>query len=264
MNERGLSANVLWLVESEYPKFDKNSKPGLSLAAWTQYVLDSFPDVASAVAAIEKEPYTIVTADVPGESRLASLHLSLSDTSGDSAIIEYIDGKQVIHHDRKYQVMTNSPTFDQQLALNSYWQQIGGTTMLPGTNRAADRFVRASFYVNAIPQQAPTEEALASMLSVIRNTSVPLGISTPDQPNISSTRWRTLADHKNQLYVFDSVTSPSVFWVDLKKIDFSEETGKVKILDLQKNRNKVGINDVYVGDVTADFKESKPFTFLGL
>lgn len=264
MNEKGLSANVLWLVESEYPKFDKNSKPGLSLAAWTQYVLDSFPDVASAVAAIEKEPYTIVTADVPGESRLASLHLSLSDTSGDSAIIEYIDGKQVIHHDRKYQVMTNSPTFDQQLALNSYWQQIGGTTMLPGTNRAADRFVRASFYVNAIPQQAPAEEALASMLSVIRNTSVPLGISTPDQPNISSTRWRTLADHKNQLYVFDSVTSPSVFWVDLKKIDFSAETGKVKILDLQKSRNKVGINDVYVGDVTADFTDSKPFTFLGL
>jgi choloylglycine hydrolase len=40
--------------------------------------------------------------------------------------------------------MTNSPTYDQQLALNRYWEQIGGTTMLPGTNRAADRFVRAS------------------------------------------------------------------------------------------------------------------------
>lgn len=264
INEKGLSANVLWLVESEYPKFDKHSKPGLSLAAWAQYVLDSFPDVATAVAAIEQEPYTIVTANVPGENRLASLHLSLSDTSGDSAIIEYIDGKQVIHHDRKYQVMTNSPTFDQQLALNSYWQQIGGTTMLPGTNRAADRFVRASFYVNAIPQQAEAREALASMLSVIRNTSVPLGISTPDQPNISSTRWRTLVDHKNQLYVFDSVTSPSVFWVDLKKVDFSAQTGRVKVLDLQESRNNVGINDVLVGDVTANFQETVPFTFLGL
>ena len=264
INEKGLSANVLWLVESEYPKFDKNSKPGLSLAAWAQYVLDSFPDVASAVAALEKEPYTIVTAEVPGEDRLATLHLSLSDTSGDSAIIEYIAGKQVIHHDRKYQVMTNSPTFDQQLALNSYWQQIGGTTMLPGTNRAADRFVRASFYINAIPQQADSQQALASVLSVIRNTSVPLGISTPDEPNIASTRWRTLVDHKHQLYVFDSVTSPSVFWVDLKKVDFSKETGQVKILDLQKTHNKVGINDVLVGDVTADFKDSKPFTFLGL
>lgn len=48
--------------------------------------------------------------------------------------------------------MTNSPIFDQQLALNDYWKNIGGTTFLPGTNRAADRFVRASFYINAIPK----------------------------------------------------------------------------------------------------------------
>jgi len=32
MNERGLAANVLWLVESQYPKFDQN-KPGLTIAA---------------------------------------------------------------------------------------------------------------------------------------------------------------------------------------------------------------------------------------
>ena len=40
-----------------------------------------------------------------------------------------VDGKLVIHHGRQYQVMTNSPVFDQQLALNAYWQQIGGTVM---------------------------------------------------------------------------------------------------------------------------------------
>ena len=28
------------------------------------------------------------------------------------AIVEYIDGRQVIHHDRAYQVMTNSPIFE--------------------------------------------------------------------------------------------------------------------------------------------------------
>ena len=29
--------------------------------------------------------------------------------------------------------MTNSPIFDQQLAVNEYWKQINGTVMLPGT-----------------------------------------------------------------------------------------------------------------------------------
>ncbi len=55
--------------------------------------------------------------------------------------------------------------------------------MLPGTNRAADRFARASFYVNTIPKSEDLVEAIASMFSVIRNVSVPYGISTPNEPN---------------------------------------------------------------------------------
>jgi len=133
VNEAGLSANLLWLVESDYPKFDAQSKPGLTIAAWAQYVLDNFGTVAEAVEALRQEPFTIVTDAVPGEARLATLHLSMSDATGDSAIVEYVGGKQVIHHGRQYQVMTNSPIFDKQLALAEYWKQIGGTVMLPGT-----------------------------------------------------------------------------------------------------------------------------------
>ena len=33
MNEKGLVANLLWLAESEYPKWD-GQKPGLTIAAW--------------------------------------------------------------------------------------------------------------------------------------------------------------------------------------------------------------------------------------
>lgn len=258
VNEAGLNANLLWLVESEYPKFDQ-TKPGLTIAAWAQYALDNFATVAEAVAALEKEPFTVVTDAVPGEQRLATLHMSLSDSSGDSAIIEYIKGKQVIHHGRQYQVMTNSPTFDEQLALNSYWKQIGGTTFLPGTNRASDRFARASFYVNAIPKDENPNRAVASVFSVIRNTSVPFGITTPDQPNISSTRWRTVVDHARKLYFFESALTPNTFWVDLKAIDFSAETGKVKKLDLGENQDHI-----YSGNATAQFKEAPAFKFLGL
>jgi len=258
MNEAGLVANVLWLVESTYPEYD-GSAPGLSLAAWAQYVLDNFATVQEAVDALAEERFTIVTDSVPGENRLATLHLSLSDATGDSAIIEYIDGKQVIHHNRDYQVMTNSPTFEQQLALNEYWTQIGGTVMLPGTNRAADRFARASFYVNAIPKVADPVETIASAFSVIRNTSVPLGITTPDQPNISSTRWRTVADHKRKLYFFESVLTPNIFWIDLTQLDLSKEHGKVMKLDLGPNQK-----NIYSGMANDQFKESEPFQFLGL
>lgn len=258
MNEAGLVANVLWLVESSYPKYD-GRMPGLSIAAWAQYVLDNFATVDEAVDALAKEPFTIVTDNVPGDNKLATLHLSLSDAGGDSAIIEYIDGKQVIHHNRDYQVMTNSPTFEKQLALNEYWKEIGGTVMLPGTNRASDRFARAAFYVNAIPKSENPVEAIASAFSVIRNVSVPFGISTPDQPNISSTRWRTVADQKRKLYFFESVLTPNIFWVDLTKLNFSEETGKVMKLDLGPNQTHI-----YAGVANGQFKETEPFKFLGL
>ena len=257
VNEAGLSANLLWLVESEYPPVHKG-KPGLSIAAWAQYVLDNFSTVAEAVAVLETEPFTVVTAKVPGESRLATLHLSMSDASGDSAIIEYIDGKQVIHHDRSYQVMTNSPAFDAQLAMNAYWQSVGGTVMLPGTNRSADRFARASFYVNAVPKSEDPRMSLASVFSVIRNVSVPYGISTPGEPNISSTRWRSVIDHKRGLYFFESAVTPNTFWVDLNKIDFSKSTGAVKKLDLGPDQSTI-----YSGEVSSRFEVAPAFKFEG-
>ena len=40
--------------------------------------------------------------------------------------------------------------------------------MLPGTNRAADRFVRASFYVTNLPQTAEPKRAVAQIFSLIQ------------------------------------------------------------------------------------------------
>lgn len=257
MNEAGLTVSLLWLSESVYPKQDGKT-PGLTIAAWGQYVLDSFATVDEAVKVLSKQTFIPVTAGVPGQNRMATVHLAISDPSGDSAIIEYVAGKQTIHHGKQYQVMTNSPVYDQQLALNTYWQQIGGTVMLPGTNRASDRFARADFYANVIPKTDNPVETVASVLSVIRNTSVPYGISTAGEPNISSTRWRTVSDHKRKLYFFESAMSPNTFWVDLKNIDFSKETGKVKKLDLGPNQR-----NIFAGEANDKFVDSQPFVFLG-
>lgn len=258
MNEKGLTAQLLWLVESQYPAY-RRDKPAISLAAWAQYALDNFATVDEAVTVLAKEPFIVVTDSVPGQQRLAALHLSLSDAGGDSAIFEYIDGKLVIHHGRQYQVMTNSPAFSEQLALNSYWEQIGGTVMLPGTNRSSDRFARAAFYINAIPKSEDPDVAVASVFSVVRNTSVPFGITSATEPNISSTRWRTVADQKRLLYFFESALTPNTFWVDMKKLDLDAGTGKVLKLDLGKDQR-----NTFDGEVGADLKPAAPFSFLGI
>ncbi|WP_416669425.1 linear amide C-N hydrolase [Egbenema bharatensis] len=257
MNEKGLVANMLWLVQSEYPAFDSDGdRPGLTISAWAQYVLDNFATVAEAVEALAREEFVVVTDFIPGTDKLATVHLSLSDATGDNAIFEYVGGQLVIHHDPSYTVMTNDPLFEEQLAINDYWRNIPGNVFLPGTNRAADRFVRASYYINAIPQTDDPQIAAASVFSVIRNTSVPYGISTEGFPNLSTTQWRVVADQKNLIYYFETALTPNTFWVDLNRVDFSENSG-ARVLRLSNG-------EVYAGEVSDEFVSSEPFRFQGL
>jgi choloylglycine hydrolase len=263
LNEKGLAANMLYLAESDYGTPAANDpRRSMSITAWGQYALDNFATVAEAVEAMRKEPFYIVTVMSP-DGHAGTAHLSLSDPSGDSAIFEYVKGKLVIHHSKDYKVMTNSPTYDQQLALDTYWRTIGGQTMLPGTNRAADRFVRASYYMDTVKKSDETNEALATAMSVIRNVSVPVGITTPGQPNIAATQWRTMADQKNMVYYFESAFSPYLLAVSLAKLDFSEgaPTRKLKLTD--KSALLVDGNFVS-GEVSRHFVPAQPFAFLGL
>ena len=252
MNEKGLVANLLYLTESDYYR-PNDTRPAMGISIWTQYVLDNFATVDEAVKELSKETFRIDAPDMPNGAK-STLHLAISDASGNSAIFEYIKGKLIIHEGKEYQVMTNSPSYEQQITLNNYWQQIGGLVMLPGTNRAADRFVRASFYINVIPQTDNQREAVAGVFSVIRNVSVPLGISTPAQPNISSTRWRTVADQKNKVYFFESTMTPNVFWINMKDLDFSEGAS-VKKLNLANG-------ETYAGNAAKDMVNSPSFKFL--
>lgn len=264
MNEKGLVANLLYLAESDYGK-PNDQAALLSISLWAQYALDNFARVSEAVDALSKQPFMVLAPVLPNGSP-AQLHLSVSDETGDSAIFEYIDGKLVVHHGKEYQVMTNSPNFSKQLALNAYWEQIGGLKFLPGTNRAADRFARASFFIGAIPkEEAPKyitavpkhdfiNQAVASVLGVIRSVSVPLGITTPGEPNIASTLWRTVSDQKNKVYFFDSATSPNTFWVTLSDLDFKHEAAVKKLATAD--------GKIYSGNAAAKFEEAKPFAFL--
>lgn len=252
MNEKGLVANLLFLAESDYHRQD-DKRPVMGLSIWTQYVLDNFATVDEAVEELGKELFRIDDPDLPNGAK-STLHLSISDPTGNSAIFEYINGSLVIHHGRDCQVMTNSPSYDKQQTLDDYWEQIGGLVMLPGTNRASDRFVRASFYIKALPQTSDYRQAVAGVFSVMRNVSVPLGISIPSQPNIASTRWRTVADQKHRVYYFESTLSPDIFWIDLKKLDFNAGE-KVRKLTLTGG-------EIYAGDAADKMQVAEPLAFL--
>jgi choloylglycine hydrolase len=222
VNEAGLSVNLLYLAESDFGERDDTLK-GVCCSVWAQYYLDCFATVAEAVEAaksIQVVPFKVVHKGELGESYI---HMEVADASGDSAIIEILDGKPVIHHGKQYKVVANSPTYDEQLALMKEYEGLGGSKPVPGGSQSDERFVRGAYYAQMLPEQpASYQAAVAGVLSIMRNLSTPFGMDDPDKPNISATRWRTIADLTNKRYYFEFADMPNVVWVDMDKLNLDE------------------------------------------
>lgn len=249
----------MWLAESDYGTHD-TSRPALSMAVWLQYFLDNFSTVADAAAWISDADVRVVPVGDPATGEVPAVHLALDDATGDSAIIEYLDGKATVWHSREHLVMTNSPAYDKQIELLKEVDGFGGANPLPGTTLAADRFARAAYYVGRLPQPKSEVEAVAGMFSVIRNAAQPFRIPDPDKPYASQTIWQTVADLTNKRYVFDSTTRPNVVWVDLDKLNFNEGAPAGK-LDLMGDTSLEG---GLAGNVSRRFEKTTAMQFLTL
>ena len=118
MNEKGLVASLLYLPETVYSQ-PGDTRPIMGISIWAQYVLDNFATVSEAVEDLQKDAFRIDAPRMPNGSA-STLHMAITDTTGNSAIIEYLDGKISIHEGRQYRVLTNSPSYDKQLAINEY------------------------------------------------------------------------------------------------------------------------------------------------
>lgn len=247
LNTQGLVANLLYLSSSDYGPIRPERK-NLSVIDWAQYALDHYATVAEAVQDLSQDQFNLIAPALPN-GMLPTVHLSLTDRSGDNAIFEYEQGKLKVYHDKAYTVMTNEPSYDKQLALNEYWQNLKGV-FLPGTSEPSDRFVRASYYLSIAPQGVTEKEGVAIAFSIIRNTSVPIGVSVPGRPNVAATFWRSAADLQQGVYYFENTDRPNVFWVDLKQLDLRKGASPQRLL-LQHG-------EVYAGDASHKFIKAKP------
>ncbi|MGU3575307.1 linear amide C-N hydrolase [Brucellaceae bacterium C25G] len=257
LNEAGLAGHILWLAESEYAASSQD-RTQLSQAIWLQYFLDNFATVAEAVTWIKETNVQVVQMEDPTGGVPLALHLAIEDATGDSCVIEYIDGNPVVYHSPDYRVMTNSPTYDQQLELVKTINGLGGSQPIPGSTKASDRFARASYYVSRLPEPKNEVQAVASMFSVMRNAAQPFRIPDPDAPEASQTLWQTVIDLTNKRYVFESTTRPNIVWVDIKDLNLSEGADQMKLNLVDDLTVKNGI----VNEVSKDFVSAGELKFI--
>ena len=267
MNEMGLVANVLYDSGTTYSSTNNCTKKQLSVLRWLQYVLDKFILVKEVVDKFSQQNIAILPAEVPNsEGKQATLHLSVSDISGDSAIIEIRNGQFEIYHNSSFRVMTNEPSFAKQLIMDQYWawqwseQNTQPSHTIPGGPYSTDRFERATFYLNHLALAKDENMALAQARTVAANASVPSGynFTNTDSPNISNTLWTTLAAHRSQKYFFINANALNISWIDLKS--FESDTPTVKYPLIFISEHDVTRHSQESGDLSKLFtKTSDPY-----
>ena len=243
-NERGLGAHMLYLTATDFGARDA-SKPGLQAGLWAQYALDNAATVTEALAVLDNIQVVMVEA----RGHQANVHLALEDAGGDSAIIEYIDGKAVVHHGREFRIMTNDPAYDQQLALLKKldFSRPSDDMPLPGNVNPRDRFARADYYMAMLPEPKDERQAIAGMFAIARNVSVPFGAPYEDF-GIYNTEYRTVMNLTDKRYYFELSTTPNVIWADLTKMNLAPGA-PVMVL----NPDDIALS----GDVTDKFTAAK-------
>ena len=239
---------MLYLNATDFGPRDA-SKPGVHAGLWAQYLLDNAATVKEALTLLD----TVQVVMVEAHGHKATVHLAIEDASGDSAIIEYIDGKPVVHHGREYRIMTNDPTYDEQLALlkKQDFSKPSSDTPLPGNVKPTDRFQRAAYYAAMLPEPKNEREAVAGVLAIARNVSVPFGAPYKGF-GIYNTEYRTVINLTDKRYFFELTTSPNVIWADLAKFELTPGS-PVMIL----NPDNIALS----GDVTGKFQKAAKAPF---
>lgn len=195
-NEAGLAGHGLYLQETDFGPRDP-AKPGVHAGLWLQYLLDQAATVTEALQLMDE----IQVLKISAHGHDANLHLALEDIGGDSAIIEFAQGRLVVHHGRQYTLMTNDPTYDEQLKLLSQqdFSQPSSEMPLPGNVNPVARFQRAAYYSALLPAPGSQREAIAGVMAIMRNVSVPFGAPYHDF-GVYNTEYRTVTDLTNRMY----------------------------------------------------------------
>ncbi len=211
MNEAGLSVDILQLVEAHFP--DTNL-PAVDAIQWLQFQLDTAGTVQEVIASLsEVRPAPLL----PG---LETVHYFVADGNGDSAVIEFLEGKPVVQQsggDVPVSALENLTWTRSLRELKAHdSRKLLADPADPAANPQAPRFVRAIEQVRQASADFDIDDAFAALGSVSQKTL---------------TQWSMVYDPREKRIWLQTRASPQRRYVDLDDIDFSPEAA-VLVMDV--------------------------------
>jgi len=220
MNEKGLVVSTMALHESVAPAPDERYP--LDSGIWLQYVLDMCETVDDLFEIDSK--VRIITVD----------HYLITDRKGNSAVVEFLEGRMVVHtgEDLPVAALTNTKYTD---SLQT-WQRRNQGQLWDRYDPSLARFVLAADRVarfNSTDADSAVNYAFDTLYEVRAEQYYPTGAS----------QWSIVYDCRNMRIYFRTFFHPEIRYLDFYKFDLACDT-PVKMLDIHAELS---------GDVSEDF-----------
>ena len=214
MNQKSLVISTMALGETENPEPDERSP--LVSPLWMQYILDTCATVGELIAT-NKSVRIKDTVD----------HYLACDASGDAAVIEFLDGKMIIHRQESLPVKALANKVYAECV--SKWRQ----GVPKDSNRSESRMARIQEKLSSFDHNAKISP-VAYAFDILDDVSSP-----------PYTRWSIVFDIPNRTIHFRTYRNRNERHIDLKRIDYGCETPPM-MMDVHLN-----LKD----DITDAFKE---------
>ena len=247
MNEKGLSIGALWLPGfTEYSPAVTNNAQALDVTHFTNWVLGNFATVAevkTGLTGVQIWGGPLTRAKIP-------LHFSIHDASGQSAVLEFLDGStQGQWQVNPVGVLTNAPPFAWQLTnirnyvgLSSVDAQpitIGGNSYpppghgsgmrgVPGDSTPPSRFIRLLFQKQFAMQPANSADASKLALHLLNTVDIPLGTSAakneqkPSKGNDDYTQWVVIKALTARTFSYRTADNPTLMQINFDELDLDD------------------------------------------
>lgn len=199
MNEKGLVVEELSYSPSVYPSNDR--LPSINELQWIQYQLDNYTAVREV---IDHLPDMLIS------KLMFGLHYFICDRTGDTAVIEFINGNTLCYHadTLPVKVLSNN-SYRNSIKYLKLHQGFGGERTPTQGPESQERFVRAALLIN---------EGIKADTSITTD----FAFSVLDKVEQIDTQWSIIYNPVDLSIEFRISATPGIQLIEFNAIEFSD------------------------------------------
>ncbi len=238
VNEKGLAGAGLNFTR--YAAFSEtciDKKTNVSASDFLYWVLSSFDCLADLKVALKD--VVLTQTEVLRGLEVAKLHWIITDLSGASIVVEYMEGGMHVY-DNPVGVLSNDPTFPWHLTNLCHYVTLTadsprttqmvdlevtpfghgtGRFGIPGDGTPAARFVRAVYYKDTVAVASGEVDGISSLLEVLDNVSITKGAEVGPNEEMNHTVYQSAMCQESGTYYYTDYNNRRLNAVSLKNAD---------------------------------------------